>query len=156
MEALSSALDISMNHISVNNSFSENNYCQKSEDLDKSVEIIKQQLVISSRTEKIKLDIDNTKLDYWTNNKIYWCQKVHDKESKRVIEKRKSTLWTWPKDKKRHFWGNLKTCWNVLSEYSRMCSGKKYLSIKIKGGKEHSKICSYLSTWRNFILNFYK
>lgn len=64
LEALSSALDISMNHISVNNSFSENNYCQKSEDLDKSVEIIKQKLVISSRTEKIKLDIDNTKLDY--------------------------------------------------------------------------------------------
>ena len=53
-----------MNHISVNNSLSENNYCQKSEDLDKSVEIIKQKLVISSRTEKIKLDIDTTKLDY--------------------------------------------------------------------------------------------
>ena len=31
------------------------NCCQKSEDLDKIVEMIKQKLVISSRTEKIKL-----------------------------------------------------------------------------------------------------
>ena len=57
-------MKVQKQNISANNSFSENNYCQKSEDLDKSVEIIKQQLVISSRTEKIKLDIDTTKLDY--------------------------------------------------------------------------------------------
>ena len=49
-----------MNEISVNNSF-----CQKAEDLDKLVEMIKQKLVISSRTEKIKfLTFDTTKLDY--------------------------------------------------------------------------------------------
>ena len=71
-----------MNEISVNNSF-----CQKTEDLDKLVEMIKQKLVISSRTEKIKLlTFDTTKPDYWPNT-IFWCQKVHDKESKVVIEK---------------------------------------------------------------------
>ena len=41
------APNISMNEISVNNSF-----CQKSQDLDKLVNMIKQKLVISSRTAK--------------------------------------------------------------------------------------------------------
>ena len=44
-----------MNEISVNNSFSENNYYQKYEYFDTLVEMIKQKLAISSRTEKIKL-----------------------------------------------------------------------------------------------------
>ena len=72
-----------MNEISVNNSFSENNYYQKYEYFDTLVEMIKQKLAISSRTEKIKLLI---------TNKIFWCQKVDDKKSKRVITKYKGLL----------------------------------------------------------------
>ena len=53
LEALSSALDISVNYISVNNSFSENNCCQKSLDkLDKLVEMIKQKFVIFNPEQK--------------------------------------------------------------------------------------------------------
>ena len=50
--ALLSALDISMNEIPVNNSFSENNCCQKSEDLGKLVEMIKKNLWFHSKQKK--------------------------------------------------------------------------------------------------------
>lgn len=41
-----------------------------------------------------------TKLDYWTNSKICWSQKVHGKESKIIIEKYKG-LFCEPDQRKR-------------------------------------------------------
>ena len=154
-EALSSALDTSMNEISVNNSFSENNYYQKYEYFNTLVEMIKQKLAISSRTEKIKL-LTLTPTS-WTikQTKYFGVKKWMTKKARELLQNIKVYFVNLTKAQEKAF---LKNSEELLKFFIRMMNilecepGKKEcIFIKIEGRKHicvknTSKNNCYLST----------
>ena len=117
-----------MNDISVNNSFSENNCCQKSEDLDKLVEMIKQKLVISSRTEKIKLlTLTPPSRTIEQTIKYFGVIKCMVKKA-RTLLKNKGLLCEPDQRTRKGISEELRRalkCFIRMMNYSRMCPGKK-------------------------------
>ena len=128
-DMISTSLNVSSNDISFDSSIN-NECCDKSSDLDRLCELIKEKLIISNRTEKLKL-LTLTPAS-WTIQKTveYFAVTKSMVETSHKLKKSKGILGEPDKKSGKKITVELKTIienFYQSDEYSRMCPGKKSL-----------------------------
>ena len=158
-DMISTSLNVSSNDISFNSSIN-NECCDKSSDLDRLCELIKEKLIISNRTEKLKL-LTLTPAS-WTIQKTveYFAVTKSMVETSHKLKKSKGILGEPDKKSGKKITVELKTIienFYQSDEYSCMCPGKKeFVSVKIDGKKTHMQKRLLLINLKELYLQFSK